>query len=861
MWNIDFSQHVETQETTWSKDLEPYVEEFLKDVDNPEEAKKNADQLQENLPLLQAMSEFVDNKIQNILENWVDKSEYKDFIACHHLSKWYNLSLMPHTEVEQEQRVKQIQECYKNLEIFENLNTSVDKDIDKINSFDTSNPTINKILENTWQKPDFILSMKSHQLSLIRCELWPWTIPMSPEHLAVTEKEQEIMHKHWNTNKSSPDIIKSPDQCQQLIEAVANIWEVTTYEQYLIKEFVVWLIMKSLPHSERDIHHDDLKWNNNSNTLGKDNIILEKNSNWWITMKNSLTWESIFVDQNLFKQWKEKEEQRENDRDLIHWFGKDLMLKHLWLDKEAQGKSEKERSKMINEKRDSMPREQQDTLRQKVIHEAIIISITDRNDVFESLRRQNEEWRNQFQLFNNDSLKDLAQKYNINLDADWDGASDFDISKGRVAITTQTIDGHKIFQIKQGQSTIDIGFNYMKATIIKMDENQTRKLESDIQTSLAEDNTTMEKAKEQNPNIYRAIENIKNPEYNEHFPIPSVNLEWYDLTPEQLQTLIPELEKIEGKFRLNISGNDLEHLPKSLFEIKNLSTIDASNNNLTSLPNIESNSNHISHLSLWNNNFSYLSWFDQFRELESLNMGNNMINNLSALKWLHSLERVNFDNNNITELDWIIENKSISHLSLNGNKISTIPDNFTSENLQTLNLWNNNLSDKSWHINLSWFPNISSITIEDNSFSHLPIYWKSTTIKKLFIEWNNFDGAKLPNQIKNLMPNIEKIDFYEHVLPWNQAKKFFLNGDLSMSWFNIQNSKAEQLANFFDTHNNIAYGIWYASSEWESQKNAEKQLQWLQFDTWDTKYITRKSDHWYQTYAITSASELNDSFF
>ena len=82
-----------------------------------------------------------------------------------------------------------------------------------------------------------------------------------------------------------------------------------------------------------------------------------------------------------------------------------------------------------------------------------------------------------------------------------------------------------------------------------------------------------------------------------------------------------------------------------------------------------------------------------------------------------------------------------------------------------------------------------------------------------------------------------------------------------MSWFNIQNSKAEQLANFFDTHNNIAYGIWYASSEWESQKNAEKQLQWLQFDTWDTKYITRKSDHWYQTYAITSASELNDSFF
>ncbi|NCQ82686.1 hypothetical protein GW750_08085 [bacterium] len=46
---------------------------------------------------------------------------------------------------------------------------------------------------------------------------------MSPEHLAVTEKEQEIMHKHWNTNKSSPDIIKSPDQCQQLIEAVANI--------------------------------------------------------------------------------------------------------------------------------------------------------------------------------------------------------------------------------------------------------------------------------------------------------------------------------------------------------------------------------------------------------------------------------------------------------------------------------------------------------------------------------------------------------------------------------------------------------------------------------------------------------------
>ncbi|NCQ82688.1 hypothetical protein GW750_08095 [bacterium] len=45
------------------------MEEFLKDVDNPEEAKKNADQLQENLPLLQAMSEFVDNKIQNILEN------------------------------------------------------------------------------------------------------------------------------------------------------------------------------------------------------------------------------------------------------------------------------------------------------------------------------------------------------------------------------------------------------------------------------------------------------------------------------------------------------------------------------------------------------------------------------------------------------------------------------------------------------------------------------------------------------------------------------------------------------------------------------------------------------------------------
>ncbi len=83
------------------------------------------------------------------------------------------------------------------------------------------------------------------------------------------------------------------------------------------------------------------------------------------------------------------------------------------------------------------------------------------------------------------------------------------------------------------------------------------------------------------------------------------NLQWLDLTRNQIVNLPEELGTLVNLQYLNLSHNDIETLPKSIGNFKSLKKLVVNNNSLNALPAQIGSLENLRVLDLWSNNINY----------------------------------------------------------------------------------------------------------------------------------------------------------------------------------------------------------------------------------------------------------------
>lgn len=140
-----------------------------------------------------------------------------------------------------------------------------------------------------------------------------------------------------------------------------------------------------------------------------------------------------------------------------------------------------------------------------------------------------------------------------------------------------------------------------------------------------------------------------------------------------------ELAKLQKLESLDLEGNELVSLPKSIGTLKNLIMLDVTENNLTSLPASIGNLKKLDDLLLHDNKLTSLP--ESIGKLENLNVLFLYGNRLSSLpESIGKLKKVHYlylSNNRLTTLPESIGNlKNLVDLRLDGNTLTSLPESF-----------------------------------------------------------------------------------------------------------------------------------------------------------------------------------------
>jgi len=128
-----------------------------------------------------------------------------------------------------------------------------------------------------------------------------------------------------------------------------------------------------------------------------------------------------------------------------------------------------------------------------------------------------------------------------------------------------------------------------------------------------------------------------------------------DLSKNNLASIeLPPMEKLKV---LNLSNNNCQVLGDCFHKMARLESLDLSNNRLVSLPD-----------SIWT-----------MPKLKHLNLSNNQLRDLGKISKLKSLERITLDNNNLGEVPAaLLELPRLYELHMTSNKIKALPEDWSS---------------------------------------------------------------------------------------------------------------------------------------------------------------------------------------
>jgi len=145
------------------------------------------------------------------------------------------------------------------------------------------------------------------------------------------------------------------------------------------------------------------------------------------------------------------------------------------------------------------------------------------------------------------------------------------------------------------------------------------------------------------------------------------NLEFLDLSRNQIKQLPQEITKLTLLNQIDISDNQFTKIPAEIFELKNLQTIRATNNQITEIPDEIGNLLHLTGIYLTENKLTTLP---------------------VAMEWLKNLIHLYINQNPFAKVPEILcKIPSIIELDISGSKIEELPLEMANiSNLRTLNI-------------------------------------------------------------------------------------------------------------------------------------------------------------------------------
>ncbi|MGK7895834.1 MAG: COR domain-containing protein [Xenococcus sp. (in: cyanobacteria)] len=196
-----------------------------------------------------------------------------------------------------------------------------------------------------------------------------------------------------------------------------------------------------------------------------------------------------------------------------------------------------------------------------------------------------------------------------------------------------------------------------------------------------------------------------------------------DLSGNKINELPECISNLSNLKQLYLSENQLTSLPESIGNLSNLSKLKLSENQLTRLPKSIGNFSNLRRLYLSRNQLTSLpESIGNLSNLKQLELSENQlaslpesIGNLSNLSWL------NLSRNQLKNLPKAIGNLfNLSRLYLSGNQLTSLPKSIGNlSNLRWLNLWENQLISLPKSIgNLS---NLSQLKLSGNPLKTPPI--------------------------------------------------------------------------------------------------------------------------------------------
>jgi len=204
-----------------------------------------------------------------------------------------------------------------------------------------------------------------------------------------------------------------------------------------------------------------------------------------------------------------------------------------------------------------------------------------------------------------------------------------------------------------------------------------------------------------------------------------------DLSLIENLTKLTTLAVVNNDSLLSLNINALDRL-------RNLQSLNLSGNNINDIrPLAELRS--LRQLNLQDNNINDIRPLAELNNLVELNLQDNDVTLSSPLVRLANLQKLNLQNNNISFFDSLAELRNLQELNLQDNNISRINYFDASSNLQQLNLQGNNISDIS---TLSGYRNLQQLNLQGNNISDIAVLNEFRELQELNLQDNNISDIR-----------------------------------------------------------------------------------------------------------------------
>lgn len=205
--------------------------------------------------------------------------------------------------------------------------------------------------------------------------------------------------------------------------------------------------------------------------------------------------------------------------------------------------------------------------------------------------------------------------------------------------------------------------------------------------------------------------------------------------------------KCENLSSLDLSNNMINIIGNGLTDLKNLKSLNLSHNNVNDV-NFLKNLNKLEDLNLSFNRIQEIKNLDYLKKLKILRLSNNKIDNMGDNFRFKHLEKLYLNNNKIRVVKNLSYAKSLEFLDLSSNKIYKIEQDFEQlKNLKILQLKNNFIKSFS---NLHKNASLIELNLDYNELEEIDCQLDYPVLLHFTLSHNNIYSLKNLNNIENL---------------------------------------------------------------------------------------------------------------